>query len=186
MMWSLSNARSFEKCQRQWFYKTHVANANATKNVCQREAYILSTLNSVDSWRGKIVDLVISNRIIRDLEFRRTLNSDDIFRYAKSVFDKQREFALLNRVREAGMSKTSAGENFAALYAIDYGSGVTNEEFARAWSDVEQALEAFLGMRELINKLRRAERLVAQRPLKFSVLDVQCRAVPDLIAFFKN
>jgi hypothetical protein len=41
-------------------------------------------------------------------------------------------------------------------------------------------------MRELIIRLRRAEKLAAQRVLNFSVLDVECKAVPDLIAFYKN
>ncbi len=99
-MWSFSNSRLFGKCQRAWFYKNHVANANATKNPLQREAYILSKLQSVSAWRGRIVDDVISQRIVPALEKGWTLNASLILEYARLLFDKQREFAMLNRVRE--------------------------------------------------------------------------------------
>lgn len=184
-MWSLSTARLFEKCQRQWFYKTHVANANATKNGEQREAYILSKLQTVASWRGKIVDYVITKRVVPALESRRPLNPDEIIEYAREVFDKQREFAMLNRVREPGMTQTD-NESFAALYAVEYGIGVTREDFAKAWADIERALDNLFDMRDLLNRLRRAERLAPQRSLTFSVFDLQCKAVPDLIAFFRG
>ncbi len=51
-MWSFSNGRIFDKWQRWWFYKNHVANANATKNPLQREAYLL--LASFSLWFNKI------------------------------------------------------------------------------------------------------------------------------------
>jgi hypothetical protein len=185
-MWSLSTARLFEKCQRQWFYKVQLANARATNNELQREAYILSKLQSIAAWRGKIVDYVITKRIVPDLENHRGLNAESILEYARNVFDKQREFALLNRIREAGMTQTAEPERFAALYPVEYGLSITHEDFAQAWSDIEAALDNLLSMRELLIRLRRAERLIPQRNLTFSVLDVQCRAVPDLIAFFRD
>jgi PD-(D/E)XK nuclease superfamily len=185
-MWSLSTSRLFEKCQRQWFYKAHVANARATNNELQREAYILSKLQSIAAWRGKIVDYVITKRIVPDLENRKSLNADQIVEYAQNVFDKQREFALLNRIREAGMTQTAEPVGFAALYPVEYGLSIPDEDFAQAWSDIERALDNLLSMRELLSRLRSAERLIPQRNLTFSMLEVQCRAVPDLIAFFRN
>lgn len=184
-MWSLSTAKLFEKCQRQWFYKTHVANAKAAEHGVQREAYVLSKLQTVASWRGKIVDHVITKRVVPALETRRPLNAEELIEYASGVFDRQREFALRNGVREPGMTQTAAAESFAALYAVEYGLGLTREDFGRAWADIEQALDKLLGMRELLNRLRRAEKLAPQRNLTFSLFDVQCKAVPDLIAFFR-
>lgn len=185
-MWSFSNSRLFGKCQRAWFYKNHVANANATKNPLQREAYILSKLQSIFAWRGRIVDDVISERIVPALEKGWTLNANAILEYARLLFDKQREFAMLNRVREPGMSQSKAGEAFAAFYPVEYGTGVSREELNRAWKEIEQAVLNLLAMRELLDDLRRAERLVAQRNLMFSIFQVKARAVPDLIAFFRD
>jgi hypothetical protein len=185
-MWSFSNGRLFDKCQRAWFYKTHVANANATKNPLQREAYILSKLQTVWGWRGKIVDHVITERIVPALQNPRALNPDTILEYALLIHRKQSEFALLNRVREPGMSQTKGGEAFAAYYAVEYGNGVSSEELAHAWEEIEQAVRNLLSMAELLNDLRRAEKLIPQRSLTFSVFQTKAKAVPDLIAFFPN
>lgn len=152
----------------------------------QREAYILSKLQSVSAWRGKIVEHVIDTRILPALNKGWTLNADPILKYARSLFDTQREFALLNRVREPGMSQSKAGESFAALYQVEYGAGVSQEEIKRAWEEVERALLNLLAMHELLNDLRRAERLISQRSLMFSIFQTKVRAVPDLIAFFRD
>lgn len=185
-MWSFSSSRMFGKCQRAWFYKNHVANANATKKPLQREAYILSKLQSVSAWRGKIVDHVIGERIIPALEKGWTLNAGAILKYAQLLFDTQREFAMLSRVREPGMSQSKAGEAFAAFYQVEYGAGVSHEEIRRAWEEIERALLNLLAMRELLDDLRRADRLIAQRSLMFSIFQTKARAVPDLIAFFRD
>lgn len=185
-MWSFSNGRLFDKCQRAWFYKTHVANANATKNPLQREAYILSKLQTVWGWRGKIVDHVISQRIVPALQNRWALNPAAVLEYAFLIHRKQSEFALLNRVREPGMSQAKGGEAFAAFYAVEYGNGVGPEELAHAWEEIEQAVRNLLNMAELLDDLRRAEKLIPQRSLTFSVFQTKAKAVPDLIAFFPN
>jgi len=185
-MWSFSSSRMFGKCQRAWFYKNHVANANATKNLLQREAYILSKLQSVSAWRGKIVEHVIEVRIVPALVKGWDINRDAILKYARLLFDTQLEFAKLNRVREPGMTQSKAGESFAALYQVEYGAGISKGDIKRAWEEVEQALLNLLAMNELLNELRRAERLIAQRSLTFSIFQTKVRAVPDLIAFFRD
>ncbi len=185
-MWSFSNGRLFDQCQRAWAYKNHLANANATKNPMQREAHILSKLQTIWAWRGKIVDHVISSGVIPALEKKWILNPRKVLDYARLVYDKQRDFGLLNRIREEGMSQTKAGDSFAAFYAVEYGPGISPEELKGAWEEIEQALHNFLNMRDLLDELRRAEKLISQRSLTFSVFNAKARAVPDLIAFFRD
>ena len=60
MRWSYSSSRSFKQCQKQWFFKNVVASAKS-KDPFRRRAYMLSKLQSISAWRGKIVDDVISN-----------------------------------------------------------------------------------------------------------------------------
>ena len=182
-MWSFSNGRLFDKCQRAWFFITHVANANATKIPLQREAYILSKLQTVWGWRGKIVDHVISERIVPALQHRWALNLDTVLEYALLVHRKQSEFALLNRIREPGMSKPKAVKRLRR-FAVDYGNGVSPEELAHAWEEIEQAVRNLLNMAALLDDLRRAEKLIPQRSLTFSIFQTKAKAVPDLIAFF--
>jgi hypothetical protein len=154
-MWSFSNGRLFDQCQRAWAYKNHLANANATKNPMQREAYILSKLQTIWAWRGKIVDHVISSRVVPALEKKWILNPRKVLDYARLIYDKQRDFGLLNRIREEGMSQTKAGDSFAAFYAVEYGPGISPEELKGAWEEIEQALHNFLNMRDLLDELRR-------------------------------
>jgi hypothetical protein len=66
MRWSYSASRSFRECQRQWFFKNIVASARATEPF-RRRVYLLSKLQSVSAWRGKIVDNVISKTLIPGL-----------------------------------------------------------------------------------------------------------------------
>lgn len=184
-MWSFSSGRLFEKCQRAWFYKNHVASGTSL-NPLQREAYILSKLQSISAWRGRIVDEVISSRIVPALEKGWKLDKQGILQYARLLFDNQRSFAKGNSIRQEGMSQAKAGNNFAAFYVVEYGIGVNRDDLIRAWQEIKQALSNLLEMRELIEDLRQAERLISQRSLTFSVLDARARAVPDLIAFFDN
>jgi len=51
MIWSVSTAKMFERCQRQWFFKTQLANAKA-KHESRRRAWRLSKLQSLSAWRG--------------------------------------------------------------------------------------------------------------------------------------
>jgi hypothetical protein len=186
MIWSFSTSHLFKKCQRQWYFKTHVANANAKKIALQREAYLLSKLQSIAAWRGSVVDHVISRRVVPALNNGWNINLANILSYAKSVFDAQLRFARQHRVREPGMSVTKAGDEFAAFYAIEYGAEVSDEEISRAWDDICRALRNLAEMRDLFALLGTSSKLVAQRALTFPYFGVTVRAVPDLIAFFSD
>lgn len=186
MIWSFSNSQVFKKCQRQWYFKSHVANANAKKIPLQREAYLLSKLQSIAAWRGSVVDHVISRRIVPALGNGWDINFPRVLDYARAVFQAQLKFARQHRLREPGMSAAKAGDDFAAFHAVEYGLEVTNEEIARAWDDVEKAITNLVRMRELFALLNTSSKLVAQRALTFPYFGVTVRAVPDLIAFFET
>lgn len=71
MIWSISESKTFRRCQRQWFFKNIVACATAKKNPIRRRAYLLSKLQSVFAWRGQLVDTVIENYLIPALNSKR-------------------------------------------------------------------------------------------------------------------
>jgi hypothetical protein len=183
MIISINGIRQFRRCQRQWCYDALIASAHAKHGSPRREVHLLSQLQSVAAWRGNIVDHVISRRLIPALEKGWDIRPAALLDYAHSVFDDQLSFALQNRMREPGMTKV---ENFAALTAVEYGPPVEEEEIKRARAEVEQALLNLLEMRDLIGRLQSAKRLIPQRPLSFPHLQVNFRAVPDLIAFFDD
>lgn len=184
-IWSWSTSRIFQKCQRQWYYKTFVASHNA-KDDRRREAYLLSKLQSVSAWRGSLVDDVIEKQIVPALRDHRSIDPSELLGYAWNLFNLQWEFAMQHRLRQPGFSVSGSGDSFAAFYAVEYGLEIKPEEREQAWSEVEKALRNLLEMDELLAKLRSATYLFAQHPLIFPLFDVNIRSVPDLIGFYHN
>ncbi|MDX2007113.1 MAG: PD-(D/E)XK nuclease family protein [Meiothermus sp.] len=190
MVWSFSGAKSFDRCQRQWYFKKKMAHHSA-KEPLRREAYLLSKMDSLWSWRGKLVDQVIVHDLLPLLVARREPSLTYLQERARLRFDRQREFALRHRIREPGCKPSSAGEEFAAFSAVERGTPPTEEELESAWSEVALALEHLLSMGDLLNGLRRADVLLGQRQINFKVENfdresVTVQANPDLIALFRQ
>lgn len=185
MVWSFSSSRMFRKCQRQWFFKNHVASARA-KDAFRKEAYYLSKLQSLYAWRGNIVDTVLSNTIIPALNGGQTPRLSLSLQKARALFDDQLTFAQQRRIREPGMTQERGGSAFAALHAVEYGEMITEDELFQAWNDIEQALTRFFEMDELSQMFRASSQLIAQRPLSFSYNGTAVRMVPDVIVFYPN
>lgn len=191
MIWSFSASKLFFKCQRQWYFKYHFASANATKSPLRKEAHLLSKLDSVFAWRGKVVDQVIASEIISPLNYGKNLSQPHILQQARGLFDRQLAFAIAYRLRNPEVVISKAGSDFAALRDIEYEGNVSNDLITRAWDDIVTALSNLLAMEGLIGKLRTAKKLIPQRPLIFKLNGyasepINIRAVPDLIAFFND
>jgi len=183
VIWSISASRTFRRCQRQWYFKSLVANANAKKDPVRRRAYLLSKLQSIWAWRGQIVDSVISDRLVRAINAGGTITLADARAEARRLFDLQLAFAREHRLHEPGMSVTKAGDAFAAFYCMEYDGEIDDNEIERAWQDVEMALGTLYKLRDVADAMKSARYLVAQRALCFSHSGETVRAVPDLIAF---
>ncbi len=183
--WSFSSSRLFRKCQRQWYFKNHVASAIA-KDKTRREAFLLSKLQTLYAWRGSIVDQVILMRYVPSLNRGKLVSLSELHKYAKEVFDRQLKFARANRMREPGMKITEARDSFAAFYDVEYGTGVTKNDLEAAWQDIKCALTNLLDMTDLFERLLTASYLVAQRSLSFTHDGVKAQMQPDLIAFFDD
>ena len=185
MNWSFSKYREFKKCQRKWFLNEKVG-SRSNKDEFRREIYLLSQLESVDAWRGKIVDYTIGEFIIPRIKKR--INQDEVLCFAKKVARARYDFAFTEKHKEIGIKKTEHDYDYSALYIVEYKDADLdlNLIFKKAWNEVEQALKNFLNNSELIEYLITADYLVRQRNLKFSFNDWTVQGVPDLIMFFKH
>jgi PD-(D/E)XK nuclease superfamily len=181
MIWSVSTAKMFDRCQRQWFYKTHFASHKA-KDETRRKAYLLSKLQSVSAWRGSLVDHVLSFEVMPALQRGSRPSVDHVIASALVLFDRQLAVARQHRIHEPGF-RPSTCEDFAAFYAIEYENGVTTQEIEQAREEVRIALRNFFSMETLIERLRAAQRLITQRRLIFNHSDTKVGAVPDVIVF---
>lgn len=189
MVWSVSDAKTFDRCPRQWFFKNKVANAIAKKDPRRREAYLLSRMDSLAAWRGRVVEQVIDANILPVLQGRALPDLGTVLSQARQRFETQLEYALEHRVRQPGFAKGNAGEAFAALRDVEFGQAPDARQIASAWEEVERALTYLIGESDLLQQLMAATWLAPQRTLHFKLDTLEAepltvRCVPDLIAFY--
>jgi hypothetical protein len=182
MIWSVSTGKMFERCQRQWFFKTQLASAKA-KDETRRRVWRLSKLQSISAWRGNLVDQVLSQEVLPAFSQRRSITAGQAISSAMARFDRQLAIGRAHRLHEDGFNPTAFGNNFVAFHALEYGGTLSDEEIERARDEVKRAIQSFFSMEELIARLRTADRLITQRALSFTHADTTVRAVPDLIVF---
>jgi hypothetical protein len=185
MWWSISEAKRFRRCQRQWYYKNIVANARA-RDPIRQEAHRLAQLQSLQAWRGSLVDETITRVVIPALQKKRKVTLDEAKRFATQLFDRQIAYARNHRTNNADGSGKNAGDDFAALHPFEYGEAISEQAIEVARSEVFTALSNLFRLDDIKAPLRNASKLIAQRSLAFSHSEVSVRAVPDLIAFYND
>jgi hypothetical protein len=185
MFWSISESRTFKKCQRQWYYKNFLASPTA-KDPVRHTTYLLGKLQSISAWRGNLVDAVISETVLPAVRARRTVNLSEARQTAREKFDRQLAFARRHALHEPGLKPAQLEGEFAAFYCMEYGGIIPEDEVARAWDEVESALGNFFGMRELASELKSAKYLICQRALMFPHSGMTVRAVPDAVIFYDD
>lgn len=184
MIWSLSKHKAFLRCERQWYYKNIVSNALA-KDELRHEAYLLSNLQSLDSWKGNIVDTIISDYIVPNLAAKIPINRKELINTAGGMLKKQFEFASQKRYRDKGMTK-SGNTDFLALHNIEYDLPIEISEKERIWSEIKLSINNFMDKTELVKYLWDAPTLIAQPKLVFKHHGFTVRGIPDLLVLFKN
>lgn len=183
MRWSYSSSRTFKKCQRQWFFKNFVASSRS-KEPLRRRAYVLSKLQTVSAWRGKIVDDVISTLIIPGINQRSPVLLRDAKTRARDLFDRQIAFALNHPVGDGDLKASDHGDDFCLLHSVEYGAPPMASELDTAWQEIERALNNLYTLDAIKTPLKAADYIVAQRPLQFDLMDgTTAIAYPDAIAF---
>jgi hypothetical protein len=179
MKWSFSQHKTFKRCQRQWFYRHILSNANA-KDELRREAHRLSKLTTVWAWRGKVVDAVLSDRVIPSIAAGKPVSVEFAVAEARRLFEAQK---LL------GMQATTAfgnGNNgsFGGYVEVEYQQPPPEGTFEKAWQDVDLAIRNCFLNTSLFEQIRSARRVVTQRRLSFNHDGASVMAVPDVICFY--
>ncbi len=188
MIYSFSEGKMFRRCQRSWFFGKRMASATA-KDPLRRKAYLLSKLQSLQAWRGKIVDKVIETVVVPALKQRTPITLEPARKAARAMFDAQLNFALKRRIWEPDF-KASAHENdLAAFFCVEYGQPPSTADLEQAWSEIETALTNLFhsdAFKELRATVKAAAWLVAQCPITFPYAAATVRAVPDLVCLYRS
>jgi hypothetical protein len=187
MIWSISKYKEFQRCQRKWFLSEKLG-ARRNKDALRNEVYFLSELVSIDAWRGQIVDYTISEFVVPKLNRKQNIVNSEVLAFAKKLTRARYDFAKAQRYKEDDMVKTAHEYDYSALYEFEYTNSTVdvNAKFKKAWSEIEIALNNFLGNQELIEHLKTANYLAKQKNLMFKSHGHNIKGVPDLVAFFPN
>ena len=189
MNWSYSAGRAFAACARKWFYRSVVAH-HAAKDPLRHEAYLLGKVDSLPSWRGRLVDEVIAGQAVPSLALGQLPDLPGLLETARRRFDAQLAFARTHRLSDPGL-KPSRESDFLLLDDVEADTPPSEAELSLLWEGVERALAQLLAMDSLLERLQGARLLVAQHPLTYTLTlpdgeGVTVRAVPDLLVFFRD
>ena len=185
MRWSVSKARQFQRCQRQWYFKEIVGQHRAPAGSFRREVYLLGLLKSISQWRGDIVDNVLTRAFINWHRYRRQLHPERIIVAARRQFDQQLAVARAHPLHEPGLVP-SKRPNFLVLRCMEYDKVIPQEELDTAWQEIEHAIRNLFEIRPVAEAMRGANVLVAQRSLQFKCSGMNVVAKPDLVIFLKE
>jgi hypothetical protein len=153
----------------------------------RREAYLLNKLQSIQAWRGRIVDQVIEKAVVPCIQRKAKITLDTALQSARAIFDVQLDFALRRRIWEPGFKVSAHEDDFAALFCMEYGQPPSQREIDTARSEVAAALTNLFRspqFHEIRESIKSACRITAQCPITFRFAAATVRAVPDLICLF--
>ena len=185
MIWSVSESRTFKRCERQWYYKSVLGNAIA-KDPIRHKVYLLGKLQSISAWRGQVVDTVISEVLVPTLKSRQPCTILNAKKAALQMFERQLAFARTHPLNSPNFSPTKCGSNFLLLHCMEYTGTIPDNEISEARDEIERAFDNLFAMGDLFVRLQKARTLIPQRALCFPHTGVTVRAVPDLIAFYDD
>jgi hypothetical protein len=149
----------------------------------RREAYILGKFGSVSSWRGRLVDEVLSDDVLPHLDAGADISIERTLDFARDRFERQASFALSNQVRDPLFTMTAAGVAFAAFKEVEDGRPPSADRLEAAWEDVTTALTTFFRLEGVLRILHDAVGVLTQRALTMRLGEDSVRAFPDALVF---
>ncbi len=184
-MISVTGYKQFVQCERLWFYKNIVADSRVKNDLFRREVTLLSKLQTVQAWRGTIVDNILSKYLVLAINNKYPVKKDYFIEQALTMFDVQLEYAVSKNYRKPDAVLTNNPE-FNAFFECEFGEGVSDREISQAKDDIITALTNILDDKDFIDYLKTAKYVISQRPLIYNFDRFSVKAIPDFIAFFDD
>lgn len=184
-MISVTGYKQFVQCERLWFYKNIVADSRVKNDLFRREVTLLSKLQTLQAWRGTIVDNILSKYLVLAINNKYPVKKDYFIEQALAMFDVQLEYAVSKNYRKPDAVLTNNPE-FNAFFECEFGEGVSEGEISQAKDDIITALTNILDDKDFIDYLKTAKYVISQRPLIYNFDRFSVKAIPDFIAFFDD
>jgi len=100
--------------------------------------------------------------------------------------ERQLDFGLKKLNREPGMTKSKAGDDFAAFFDLEYNDGLKQEDIENAKAEIEAAIINLYNSPIFSELTIPGVKLVIQRNLQLPSNGFNILAIPDLILFKEN
>jgi hypothetical protein len=180
--WSFSAERCFQRCQKQYYYR-EVAAWHAGKDPLRRESFVLKQLKTLDQWHGLLVHRAIEKWVVPALAESGRPGWDWVVDEAIRMAGRQREFSRARRYRDAGLSKTKAGDDYCALLCHEAGADLTPEQWDETTEIVGRALRNLAGLEPLWEAIRGRPKYFAELPVHLRYDGVHIVVQMDLLCF---
>ncbi len=180
--WSFSTERCFRKCQRLYFFREIAASPKA-KDPLRHEAYIRKQLKTVEQWRGLVVHRGIELFVVPSLKERGAVDWGKAVDGTTSLAKRQLVFSAARRYRDPGMTKTAAGDDYAALLADDMGEGMPAGDAEDATDIIRQSILWLSEMRDFWDRVPRRGQLWAELPIHVTYDGARIKVQLDLLFF---
>jgi len=116
-----------------------------TRDPVRREAFLLKQVKTLELWQGSLVHRGIELYVIPQLQQNTGVDWNQVVQQTITMARRQFVFSAARRYREAGMSKTRAGDDYCALRGHETEEGVSTADFDAVVQVVRRSLTHPLG-----------------------------------------
>jgi hypothetical protein len=180
--WSFSADRCARRCQRQFFLQ-HVAAWHNARDPVRREAFLLKQVKTLELWQGSLVHRGIELYVVPHLQQHTSVDWPQVIQQTIALARRQFAFSAQRRYREAGMSKTRAGDDYCALRGHETGEGVSAAALDTVIDTVRQSLTNLAEMPELWAHVRGHGKYWPELGVRVTYDAVHIEAHIDLLFF---
>jgi PD-(D/E)XK nuclease superfamily len=180
--WSFSAERCFRRCQMQFWFREIAAWHNG-KDPLRRESFVLKQLKTLDQWHGLLVHRGIEKLVVPLLAQHAGPNWDDVIDETVRMAARQREFSRALRYRDAGVSKTKAGDDYCALLCHEAGRDLSPEEWETTVGVVERSFRNLAGLVPLWEAIEGRGKYWSELPIHLHYDGAHIIVQMDLLCF---
>jgi hypothetical protein len=184
MKWSVSVHHALRRCERQAFFGQVIASP-ISQDPLRREAYILKQLSQEEAWRGQVIHRIMATEVARTLgDHRAEIDSDELTSAAVELGQRQLDFSSKRRYRTE--AKSRVGADFAALFAHDYGYGLSEDPITDLRDTARTCFKNLAEWDQLLTHLASADQLQVEQPHTVRIAGVTVAVTPDLVAIHRG
>jgi hypothetical protein len=185
MKWSITKSKIFSHCQRKWYYSEIMASSRS-KDHLRREAYQLKQLQSLQAWRGSVVDKVIEKFVIPRVKTKNLPSENEVVDFCGRLMADQIAFGKARMHQRSNVTKSNGGNAYCALFDLEYNGEINEEKLVEAKEEAIVALHNLFQSGLLKNIMEKSSYIIAQRPLAFRLDKFTVSCTPDLVVFYCN